>query len=194
MTELLREAEILAPGEGTIVPLPGATMVFKALSGLGVSDFLVAEFTANPGFTGPRPHLHRVHEELFYVLDGVFDFFVEDQTVRVGAGAFVVVRPGVLHDFRNAGAAPARWLGIVAPGGLERYFTEVHDLAAAGELTDARMRELRLRYDTEEPDAIPAGHWAAPSQHETRTHELRHPQTIDDGAKVPSGHLATTPP
>ena len=165
MTVVLRKTEILAPGEGTSVSAPGATMVFKALSGLGVSNFLVAEFTAEPGFAGPRPHVHRVHEELFYVLDGEFDFFVEDQTVRVGAGAFVTVLPGVMHDFRNPGDRPARWLGIVAPGGLERYFHEVHDLAVAGQLTDARMRELRRRYDTEEPDAIPAGHWAAPAEH-----------------------------
>ncbi len=66
-----------------------------------------------------------------------------------------------MHDFRNPGDGPARWLGIIAPRGLERYFSEVHDLAVAGELTDARMRELRLRYDTEEPDTIPAGHWSA---------------------------------
>ncbi len=78
MTVVLREAEILAPGEGTSVSAPGATIVFKARSGLGVCDFLVAEFTAEAGFAGPRPHLHRVHQELFYVLDGVFDFFVED--------------------------------------------------------------------------------------------------------------------
>jgi mannose-6-phosphate isomerase-like protein (cupin superfamily) len=163
MTVQLRAAEILAPGEGTIIPLPRATMVFKALSGLGVSNFLVAEFTAEPGFPGPRPHVHWGHEELFYVLDGEFDFFLEDQTVRVGAGAFVTVPPGVMHDFRNPGDRPARWLGMVAPGGLERYFHEVHDLAVAGQLTDARRRELRLRYDTEEPDAIPVGHWAAPA-------------------------------
>jgi mannose-6-phosphate isomerase-like protein (cupin superfamily) len=161
MNVLLREAEVLAPGEGTIIPLPGATMVFKAHSGVGVCDFLVGEFTAEPGFAGPRPHRHRVHEELFSVLEGEFDFFVEDQTVRLGAGAFVTVPPGVLHDFRNPGEHPARWLGIVAPGGLDRYFAEIHDLAVSGQLTDARLRELRLRYDTEEPDAIPPGHWAA---------------------------------
>ena len=161
MSVALREAEILAPGEGRIVPLPGATMVFKAISGLGVSDFLVGEFSAEAGFVGPRPHVHRLHEELFYVLDGEFDFFLEDQTVRLGAGAFITVPPGVLHDFRNPADRPARWLGIVAPGGLERYFAEVHDLAVSGRLTDTAMRELRLRYDTEEPDAIPAGHWSA---------------------------------
>ena len=159
----MSEGQVLGPEEGKVILLPGARMVFKALSDRASGDNVVGEFTAEAGFAGPRPHLHRVHVELFYVLDGEFDFFLEDQTVRVGAGAFVAVLPGVMHDFRNAGAGPARWLGIVAPGGLERYFTEVHDLAVAGQLTDARLRELRLRYDTEEPDALPAGHWAVPS-------------------------------
>ena len=162
MPVVLREAEILAPGEGTVVRLPGVTIVFKALSGLGVCDFLVGEFTAEPGFTGPRPHLHRVHEELLSVLDGEVDVFLEDQTLRLHAGAFITIPPGVMHDVRNPGDQRARWLGIMAPGGLEHYFYEVHDLAVSGQLTDARRREVRLRYDTEEPDAIPAGHWAAP--------------------------------
>jgi mannose-6-phosphate isomerase-like protein (cupin superfamily) len=153
--------EILPPGEGRVVSLPGATLVFKALSGLGPTDFVVAEFTAEPGFAGPRPHLHRAQEELFYIIEGEFDFFLEDRTLRLGAGAFITVPPGVLHDFRNPGSAPARWLGIVAPGGLERYFAEVQDLVAAGQLTAETRRQLRLRYDTEEPDASPAGHWSA---------------------------------
>jgi uncharacterized cupin superfamily protein len=163
MAVALREASILEPGEGTVLPVPGATMVFKALSGVGVSNFLVGEFTAEPGFAGPRPHVHHVHEELFYVVEGEFDFFLEDQTVRVGAGSFIAVPPGTMHDFRNPGERAARWLGIVAPGGLERYFQEVHDLAAAGQLSEERIRELRLRYDTEEPETIPAGHWTASS-------------------------------
>ena len=161
MHEPLRDAEILGPGEGTIVPLPGATMVFKALSGLGSCDFVVGEFTADPGFAGPRPHVHGTHEELFYVLEGEFDFFLEDRTVRLGPGSFIAVPPGVMHDFRNPGDRPARWLGIVAPGGLERYFAEVRELAAAGQLTEDAMRDLRRRYDTDEPDHAPQGHWSA---------------------------------
>lgn len=163
MNETLGYAEVLAPGEGQSIELPGARMVFKALSGLGTSDFVVGEFTAEPGFRGPGPHVHGTHEELFYVLDGEFDFFLADHCVRLGAGAFVIVPPGVMHDFRNPGQRPARWLGIAAPGGLERYFGEVRDLAAAGQLTGIALRQLRLRFDTHEPDTIPAGHWDAAS-------------------------------
>jgi mannose-6-phosphate isomerase-like protein (cupin superfamily) len=126
-------------------------------------DFVVGEFTAEPGLAGPRPHLHRTFEELFYILDGEFDFFLEDRTERLGAGAFVMVPPGTLHDFRNPGVVPARWLGIAAPGGLERYFDEVRDLAERGLLNDETMFQLRQRYDTDEPDEIPMGHWAAHS-------------------------------
>ena len=159
----MSEARVLGPGEGTVVPLPGATMVFKALSGRAAGDFVVGEFTAAPAFAGPGPHVHGTHEELFYVLEGEFDFFLGDRVVRLGAGSFVAVPPGVVHDFRNPGAAPARWLGIAAPGGLDRYFAEAMALAAEGGLTNETQRELRLRYDTEEPDLPPVGHWSAKS-------------------------------
>lgn len=157
----MNEGQVLRPGEGKVIPLPGATMVFKALSGRAAGDYIVGEFTAETGFTGPRPHVHHKHEELFYVLDGEFDFFLGNRSVRLGPGSFIRVPPGVVHDFRNPGALPARWLGIASPGGLDRYFEEAMALVAAGKLSEATLRELRLRYDTEEPDQIPSGHWAA---------------------------------
>ncbi len=114
----MMEGQVLGPGEGTRIPLPGATMVFKALSGRAAGDYCVGKFTAEAGFAGPRPHVHQRHEELFYVLDGEFDFFLGDRSVRLGRGAFIQVPPGVVHDFRNPGVRPARWLGIASPGGL----------------------------------------------------------------------------
>ena len=139
------EGQVLRPGEGKVIALPGATLVFKALSGRDSGNYIVVEFTAEPGFCGPRPHMHRVHEELFYVLDGEFDFLVGESITRVGAGSFVNVPPGVAHDFRNPGTQPARWLGMACPGGLERYFDEVQALVASGGFTADTMRQLRLR-------------------------------------------------
>jgi mannose-6-phosphate isomerase-like protein (cupin superfamily) len=154
------EGLVLFPGEGRRIPLPGATMVFKAVSGRAVGDYIVGEFTAEAGFAGPRPHIHRKHEELFYVLHGEFDFYLGDRSIRLGPGSFIHVPPGVVHDFRNPGVLPARWLGIASPGGLDRYFEEAMTLVAEGKLSEAALRDLRLRYDTEEPDQIPPGHWS----------------------------------
>lgn len=157
----MSEGQILGPGEGKVIALPGVSAVFKAVDDRRPGDFVVLELTADPGFAGPRPHVHHTHEELFYVLDGEFDFFVGGETRQLGPGSFVNVPPGVLHDFRNPGTAPARWLGIAAPAGLDRYFEEILALVAAGTFSEEALRRLRLRYDTEEPDTVPAGHWSA---------------------------------
>jgi mannose-6-phosphate isomerase-like protein (cupin superfamily) len=156
----MAEGKVLLPGEGKIVRLPGATMVFKAGSGRDSGNYVVGEFTADPGFSGPRPHVHRIHEELFYVLEGEFDFYVGDHVERLGPGSFVNVPPGTIHDFRNPGAVPARWLGIVAPSGFDRHFEEVRALASEGKLNEETLRELRVKYDTDELDHTPEGHWS----------------------------------
>ena len=93
MTATLHEAEILAPGEGKTVSLPGATMAFKALSGVGTTDFRVGELTTEPGFAAPRPHAHRRHGELCSVLDGEFEIFIKDRALRIGPGVCVTVPP-----------------------------------------------------------------------------------------------------
>src|SRR3712207_8614088 len=79
------EGQVLGPGEGKVIRLPGATMVFKALSGRASGDYIVGEFTADGGFAGPRPHVHRTHEELFYVLEGEFDFFLDRKSTRLNS-------------------------------------------------------------------------------------------------------------
>ncbi len=184
----MSESQVLAPGEGKVIPLPGATMVFKALSGRVSGDYIVGEFTAEAGFAGPRPHVHRKHEELFYVLEGEFDFFVGDRSVRLGPGSFVNVPPGVVHDFRNPGVLPARWLGIASPGGLDRYFEEAMTLVAEGRLSDEALRELRLRYDTEEPDDPPSGHWSAGHEHDgVSPRRVHHPQSATESGPVRPG-------
>ncbi len=143
-----------------MIGLPGVTAVFKAVNDRKPGDFVVLEVTADPSFAGPGPHVHHIHEELFYVLDGEFDFFVDGEVRRVGPGSFVNVPPGVMHDYRNPGTGPARFLGIAAPAGLDGYFEEIRALAAAGNLSQEELRRLRLRYDTEAPENALPGHWA----------------------------------
>jgi thiamine-phosphate pyrophosphorylase len=60
------------------------------------------------------PHVHRVHTDVFYVLEGELEFRLGDETVRVPAGSCVAAPPGVVHGFRNPGGA--RFLNLHAPG------------------------------------------------------------------------------
>ena len=155
----MNAGQILGPGQGKVVTLPGVTAVFKAVDNRRPGDFVMLELTVEPGFVGPRPHLHRTHEELFYVLEGEFDFFVGGEIRRLGPGSFANVPPGVMHDFRTR--APSRpGGGQVPPAGFDGYFDDILALVAAGRLSDEELRRLRLQYDTEEPDEVPPGHWA----------------------------------
>ena len=47
----------------------GGGMVVKIRDGDTAGAYSVHDNTIPPGFAGPRPHIHRRHEETFYVLE-----------------------------------------------------------------------------------------------------------------------------
>jgi quercetin dioxygenase-like cupin family protein len=89
--------------------------------------FAILETIAQP-MAGTPMHTHR-EDEVFQVLDGVLTFEIENQRIEAGAGAIVVVPAGAKHAWRNFGNEPARSIVTFAPGGIERMFTTLGDLA-----------------------------------------------------------------
>jgi quercetin dioxygenase-like cupin family protein len=83
-----------------------------------------------PRRDGADLHVHRRHNDLFYVLAG-------ELTVRLGpggdgvpapAGTLVVVPPLVVHGYRNASDAEVRFLNVHAPGeGFAAYLRALRD-------------------------------------------------------------------
>ena len=68
-----------------------------------------------PGFR-TLPHHHPNASELFAVQSGRLGFRLADLAeVELGAGSFLVARPGELHGLRVLGREPAVLLAIVAP-------------------------------------------------------------------------------
>jgi quercetin dioxygenase-like cupin family protein len=70
-----------------------------------------------PGQRGPDPHVHRVHTDAFFIVEGELRFGLGPalEPVRAPAGTFVLVPPHVVHTFVNESAAAARWLNFHAP-------------------------------------------------------------------------------
>lgn len=93
----------------------------------------VAELTVYPGDFVP-PHLHKVEDEMFYVVDGTVWFEVGGESITATAGTFVRVRRGVMHSFRNIGSRPAKIADYHTPGGFEKFFE-----AAGVECEDIRQ-------------------------------------------------------
>ena len=92
----VRQPLVLPPGESD-----------KAL----LDELFAAEF----GTAGVdvAPHEHRLHTDAFYVLDGEFTFFVAGEPTTLGAGAFALAPPGLVHNFVSS---DARVLNLHAPG------------------------------------------------------------------------------
>ena len=114
----------VAPEEGKTLWVADEMMTFKAVGedtggAYALTDSLV------PPQGGPPPHIHHREDEAFWVLEGEQEILVGEDRFKAGTGSFVHLPKGVLHSYRNVGSTPARFLTLMVPAGLEKYFEEV---------------------------------------------------------------------
>jgi len=118
-TERLRPI-ILGPGEGRAYALGAMSAVFKADEAETAATYSISEWFLEPHSSGPGPHSHADHDDIFYVIEGVMSLRVCDDWVDAGVGSFVRAPAGVTHDFANRTDKRAGVLNIYIPGGFER--------------------------------------------------------------------------
>ncbi len=115
----------VGPHDGKALPNPiGGRMVVKVRDEDTAGAYSIHDNTIPAGSPGPRPHIHRDHEEAFYVLEGELTVRVGTRTLTAPAGSFVVVPRGVVHQPSNPGAQPTRVLLTFSPAGMDRFFEE----------------------------------------------------------------------
>jgi quercetin dioxygenase-like cupin family protein len=102
---------------------------------------------------GPPDHVHFTQEEIFFVVEGVYEPTVDGETSTVGPGSIVFIPRNVVHCFKNIGATTACMLDWSLPGGQDHYFIEISELAAGGGFTCERVAEISKRFDTNFPAA-----------------------------------------
>ncbi len=113
---------------------------------LALEQVVITESRYGAGERGPDPHVHRLHADCFYVLEGMFTLSLNDGDHDVGPGTFVLVPPNVAHAFRNDSQDGTRFLNLHTPGvGFDRY---VQEIAGTGEEFRA---ELAARFDQHPP-------------------------------------------
>jgi mannose-6-phosphate isomerase-like protein (cupin superfamily) len=71
-----------------------------------------------PRREGAELHVHRLHTDLFFVLEGELTvrLGIADEGVVVPAGTLARVPPLVVHGFRNGSDSEVRYLNLHAPG------------------------------------------------------------------------------
>ena len=79
-----------------------------------------------PPLGGPPPHTH-TDEEVFHILEGEFEFVLNDLTnpFKATSGSVVHIPSGALHTFKNVGKTIGKMVVIITPGDLEQYFRQI---------------------------------------------------------------------
>jgi quercetin dioxygenase-like cupin family protein len=81
-----------------------------------------------PRRAGTDPHVHREHNDVFYVLEGELTLRLGEDEVAAPAGTMVVVPPLVVHAYRNAADAEVVFVNVHAPGsGFAAYLRALRD-------------------------------------------------------------------
>ncbi len=116
-------------GEGRALEVGGDLVLFKASTDEGFGSLFV-ELTCPPG-GGPPAHTDS-SEELFYVLEGEFEFASpgrEGLTARrLQVGDTVCVPRGAPHAYRNIGTQPGRLLVFFPQNErMQGFFEELGD-------------------------------------------------------------------
>jgi mannose-6-phosphate isomerase-like protein (cupin superfamily) len=147
------------PGKGTTLRVMGELVTYKVTSGQTGGAYSLFEVASQPG-TGALPHVQHREDEAFYVLEGDYEFLVEDRPLRMPVGSLLYVPKGNLHAHKNVGEGMGRMLVSQTPGGLhERFFEEVGEEALdrrelrVPERPEnlARTREIAAAYGIEIP-------------------------------------------
>ncbi|MBI3743522.1 MAG: cupin domain-containing protein [Chloroflexi bacterium] len=118
---------VMKKGEGKPLWMLGSLYEVRVASDASGGACTVMEMTIPPGMSAP-PHKHN-GAEILYVLEGMFKLHIENRTVDAGPGTCAFFPKGTLEWMEATGRSPGKVLVVYAPGGMDKFFTEVAEPA-----------------------------------------------------------------
>ena len=146
---------VVLPDEGRLLDLGNFQAVVLA-DGDRVSGGLTVLQTQNepPGF-GPPLHRHHDAAEAFFVLEGEYLMFLDDEQHRCPPGTFVYVPRDQPHTFKVSSDGPGRKLNIFTPAAMVGFFDKMAAAEASGDVTSAVLDEIAARNNMEVLGPVP---------------------------------------
>ena len=146
-----RSVAVVLPGNGEL--LRAGPVVHRVLEDGDVTAgrMGVVEWRMPAGWGGPPQHVHRAHDETFFVLSGHVRFTTGAESHVLGVGGMSAAGTGTPYTFGNADAdEPAALLLSVTPERYVGYFRDLQRLRPGpdGLLDPAEIVELMARYAT----------------------------------------------
>jgi len=137
---------VISPFEGPWIDIFGqqARVLFDGSTTNGASSAVSQE--CPPGSVVP-PHTHAGADELFHILDGDFEFWLEGRWTPVSAGSMIYAPRGLMHGFRNVGDTAGRLVAVYTPAGFEQLLVEIGKLVDEERLSPESLEAVNRRYD-----------------------------------------------
>jgi len=156
MADRLGVPFVLRPGEGRSIDLGNFKMTLKAADADTGGAFTLLEAAEPPNF-GPPLHIHTNAAEAFYVLEGEYHIFIDDQAYACSAGSFIFIPAGTRHGFR-VGSVPSRKLNLYTPAAMVGYFDQLSAALIAGDADPSTLDAIARRHGMEVIGPVPEGY------------------------------------
>ena len=137
---------IVPAGTGEVLEHIGVT--HKLTSRQTGGGYYLFEAVFDPE-SGNRLHVHTYEDEVVSVVQGVIQIRLGDGKLDASAGGVAHLPKGIPHALYNPGKTPLRIVALAIPGGMEQFFDELESAIRAGDLDDARHREISGKYGIE---------------------------------------------
>lgn len=151
----MSEAFIVPPDGGRHLDLGSFRAVVLATSAQTSGEFTLLQTQSESSHSGPPLHLHRDSAEAFYVLEGEYLMFIEEQQTVCPPGTFVYVPRATPHTFKVISEGPAKKLNLFSPAAMVGYFEELAVAGAAGTVPPELLEEIAARSNMEVLGPVP---------------------------------------
>jgi mannose-6-phosphate isomerase-like protein (cupin superfamily) len=147
---------VFDPGEGRKIDLGNFSMTVKGDDGSTAGLFTLLEADEPPNF-GPPMHIHHGIAEAFYVLEGEYIIFMNEEEFRCPAGSFIFIPAEAPHGFR-VGETQSKKLNLYLPASMVGYFDDLSRAIASGEADPQVLDGIATRYGVEVIGPVPKGY------------------------------------
>jgi mannose-6-phosphate isomerase-like protein (cupin superfamily) len=151
----MSEPFVVLPEQGRLLDLGNFQAEVLATGDQTAQQFTLLVTQSEPPGFGPPLHRHRDSAEAFFVLEGEYLMFLDDDQLLCPAGTFVYVPRGVPHTFQVTSAQPGKKLNLFSPAAMVGFFEDLAVAEAAGTATPELLDVIAKRHQMEVLGPVP---------------------------------------
>ncbi|WP_372678658.1 cupin domain-containing protein [Desulfosarcina sp.] len=89
-----------------------------------IGDYSLLEVSATANVPGPPPHYHNDACELFHIISGTLDIYLDGRWQTLQKGESLIVPKNCVHTFKNNTQKESRFITTWSPRGFEGFFLD----------------------------------------------------------------------